>query len=358
MSLNMRLSRRFGLSGQQGLSIIELMVALALGALLTIGLVQIFTSNSQTFRLNEAEARAQEAGRISTDIVSRALRNSGYFGCYPINPVTNNLDTTDDDYQPGLYDYEFDGLSAENAFRPNDAVAGTDFFAVSGLRSSGGVAAEADVVSASIEVDDEGNLEAGSIIMINDCENGDIFEISEVQNDGTTITLVGNNQDNVDGQPGNDFSANAPAACPAGEDCLGSSYDEGVQIRNPYTEIYYIGTGPTGNPALFFRDASGSAVELVDNVVDMAVRFGEGTVNGGVTNWEDNPASVADWGGVMAVQTSFLVRAGQNNVIAQAMSYCFPGWLDCTDDNNLTTAPDQRLYRVYTLTTTLRNRID
>ncbi|WP_203143963.1 PilW family protein [Marinobacter mangrovi] len=347
-----------GLVLQSGLSIVELMVALVLGTLLTMGLVQIFTSNSQTFRLNEADARAQESGRMAVQLVSHALRNAGYFGCYPINPITNNLDSSDEDYDPGMYDFSFQGIAAENADRPTDAVDGTKFFSISGVRANSGIAATKDVVSASMEVSSKGGLKAGSIVMISDCEHGDIFEISsiKVEDDGAKITLVAENQDNTEGQPGNDFSANAPAACTV-SDCLSASYSKGVRIRQPFNETYYIGSGPSGN-ALFFRNAAGNAVELVDNVIDMDIRFGEGSVNTGVQNWRENPADVSDWGKVIAVQASFLVRAGDTNTTLQPMSYCFPGWLDCSDDSNQTKAADRRLYRVYTQTTSLRNRID
>lgn len=342
---------------QSGLSIIELLVALALGALLTVGLVQIFTSNSQTFRVNEAEARSQETGRVVTDVVSRALRNAGYFGCFPVNDVTNNLDVTDEDYDASIHVFSVEGLSAEDAERPADAIAGTDFFRVSGLRTVGAVAADADVNSSSISVKDDGGLVAGNIVMINDCKNGDVFEISVVQDNGSDFTLVANNQDSQAGQPGNDFSLNAPAACTIAP-CLGATYSKGVRVRRIFNESYYIGTGASGNPAFFLDAGAGAAaVEVADNVLGMQVRFGEGTVANGVQNWRDNAAAVGEWGNVIAVQISFLVRAGEGDVLAQAMSYCYPGWLDCSVAGNQTAAPDSRLYRVYTLTTSIRNRI-
>src|SRR5690606_31179128 len=103
---------------QGGLSIIELMIALALGSVLTLGLVQIFSSNSQSFRLNDSSARVQESGRIAADILSRALRNAGFFGCFPINPIVNNLDDTDGDYDNALHNFRVEGISAESALRP------------------------------------------------------------------------------------------------------------------------------------------------------------------------------------------------------------------------------------------------
>ena len=103
---------------QSGLSLIELMIALLLGSILTVALVQIFTSNSQSFRSNQSMARSAESGRIAVDILARAIRNAGFFGCYPITSLTNNLDSTDGNYNALLHGYSTFGVSADNAERP------------------------------------------------------------------------------------------------------------------------------------------------------------------------------------------------------------------------------------------------
>ena len=342
---------------QAGLSLVELMVALVLGALLTVGIVQIFTSNSQSFRINTSEARVQETGRIAIDMMARAIRNAGYFGCFPVNPIANNLDSTDDDYSPGLHEFNYDGLVSDNGSRPGNALANTDHLRLSGVRGGSGVVATADVTSTVFTVDRQGGLGEGDIVMISDCENGDIFELESIEDNGTNFTITAVQQNNADDRPGNDFSLNAPAGCPVGDDCFASVYPQGVRIKQPYTETYYVGTGASGAPALFV-DGGGPDVEIAENVVDLDFLYGESATPGGpVQNWRDANA-VGDWGNVGAVQTSILIRSEEDNVLTDAMQYCFPGWLDCTSAGNLTTANDRRLYRVYTLTTAIRNRVD
>src|SRR5690554_171960 len=158
---------------QQGLSIVELMIALVLGALVTLGVVQIFTSNSQSFRINEAGARAQESGRIASDILARALRNAGYFGCYPVNGIINNLNTSGDGYDKSLHNFRVEGITAEANLRPERAIAGTDFFMVSGLQSDGvSISSMEQVNAASFKVTKRGTLQPGDIVMISDCESG------------------------------------------------------------------------------------------------------------------------------------------------------------------------------------------
>lgn len=63
---------------QQGLSLVELMVALVLGMLLMTGVIQVFLSSKQTYAANEANARIQENGRFALDFISRSARLGGY----------------------------------------------------------------------------------------------------------------------------------------------------------------------------------------------------------------------------------------------------------------------------------------
>lgn len=340
---------------QRGLSIVEIMIALLLGTLLTFGVVQIFTSNSQTFRLTDADARAQEAGRTAVDILSRALRNAGYFGCFPVNGIHNNLDTTDSDYSAALHDIRSEGIYAHSSVRPAAALANTDFFLVSGARSNGtSIAVTAETTNAaSIPLSTQGGLARGDIVMVSDCSHGDIIEISNLQGSGGSITLVA---DTSDGTPGNDFTGNSPAGCSAAGSCLSARYGTDARVMPVYNETYYIASSG-GNTGLYLRDSTGAAAELVSGIVNMRVRYGRGTAETGVQNWVE-AASVSDWSEVIAAQVSLLVQAGSDNLLPEAQQYCFPGWQNCDGATvAFTTAPDRRLYRVYTFTASLRNRI-
>ncbi|WP_163836630.1 PilW family protein [Spartinivicinus ruber] len=63
---------------QQGLSLVELMIAILLGLILTAASLQIFQSLSMTFRHNSQLARTQENGRFSLELLSRDIRMAGY----------------------------------------------------------------------------------------------------------------------------------------------------------------------------------------------------------------------------------------------------------------------------------------
>lgn len=70
---NLNFSKR-----QHGLSIVELMVALAVGMVLIAGILQVFLSSKNTYAVNEAMSRVQENGRFALEFIARSARQAGY----------------------------------------------------------------------------------------------------------------------------------------------------------------------------------------------------------------------------------------------------------------------------------------
>jgi type IV pilus assembly protein PilW len=64
----------------RGLSMIELMVALTIGALLLAGAVSVYMQSRNTYRTNDTAARMQEVGRYALDVISPDVRLAGYWG--------------------------------------------------------------------------------------------------------------------------------------------------------------------------------------------------------------------------------------------------------------------------------------
>lgn len=61
-----------------GFSLIELMIALLLGSLITLAALQLFSTNNQAFQLQRGLTDVQEQGRFGLDFISRQLRMMGY----------------------------------------------------------------------------------------------------------------------------------------------------------------------------------------------------------------------------------------------------------------------------------------
>lgn len=66
---------------QRGVSLIELMVAMLIGVLLILGLVQVFSASRTAYQLSSGLARAQENGRFAMEMLQRDLRVAGHMGC-------------------------------------------------------------------------------------------------------------------------------------------------------------------------------------------------------------------------------------------------------------------------------------
>lgn len=73
-----------------GLSLIELMVAIALGLILVAVVVQIYVGTKATYNKQEDLSRLQENGRIALDVIGRTARIVG-FKSNPTNALTGPL---------------------------------------------------------------------------------------------------------------------------------------------------------------------------------------------------------------------------------------------------------------------------
>jgi type IV pilus assembly protein PilW len=66
---------------QAGLSLVELLIAMALGVVLLLGLIQIFEGTRASFNAADARARIQESGRFALEFIRRDARMVGHMGC-------------------------------------------------------------------------------------------------------------------------------------------------------------------------------------------------------------------------------------------------------------------------------------
>jgi type IV pilus assembly protein PilW len=74
---------------QSGLSLIELMIALSIGLFLVTGIIQLFISSKQTYRLQDNLSQLQENGRFAVDTLSKEIRMAGNYKNNNINKYCN-----------------------------------------------------------------------------------------------------------------------------------------------------------------------------------------------------------------------------------------------------------------------------
>ena len=79
--MSVRRENRMIYSQQQGLSLLEIMIALLISTFLLLGVIQTFINAQTTYRLQESMSRMQEGGSLALEIIGRDLRATGYWGC-------------------------------------------------------------------------------------------------------------------------------------------------------------------------------------------------------------------------------------------------------------------------------------
>ncbi len=65
---------------QRGLSLIELLVALAIGAVLVFGATQVYVNSRKTYDTNETVARVQETARFAMSVLEPDIRLANFWG--------------------------------------------------------------------------------------------------------------------------------------------------------------------------------------------------------------------------------------------------------------------------------------
>lgn len=65
---------------EQGLSLIELLVALAIGSVLIVGAVYVYSQSRTTYAVNDIVARLQEDARYAMSVIEPDVQLAGYYG--------------------------------------------------------------------------------------------------------------------------------------------------------------------------------------------------------------------------------------------------------------------------------------
>ncbi|MBN1238035.1 MAG: PilW family protein [Gammaproteobacteria bacterium] len=360
---------------QRGVTLVELMVALVLGLVLTGGAIQIFVGNRTTYAFNEGLSRLQENGRFAVDTLNYRVRMAGYFGCLPDITVYNNLNNNTAlafDFDNGLQGFEAAGTSPGQTFAAasSDPANGGTFAPVLPAGISGNVIPGSDVIvirnvsasshalvspyndSAQIFADAEPtDYIEGEIGIVSDCQKASVFQITNIDNNtGSGAFGVNMTHSMATFTPGNS-TPNWDSS---------QEYGAGAELLRAETWIYYVGATADGPPALFQQrlqlDAGTSTValvaeELVEAVDTMQLLYG---IDADGDNDLDNYVTannVTDWTEVLTVRVGLLMRSpDEYGSEIDTQEY---------DVNGTTFDPvdDRRVRQVFTTTIALRNRL-
>ena len=318
------------LKSSRGFSMVELMVAIVIGLVLLAGVSSVMVSTKRSYNTQDSLGRLQENARIAMVILERALRNAGYIGCnidpnnvttvvdQSADPISFNLANLLEGSENGSNWYPSGSTLAstlkDSSGNPVTPRAGTDLIYVRGAESAGTLQLKGKMnnQSASLKVDSPSGIVAGQILILSDCSSTDIFQATGVNTSAPFDNIIHNT--------GSSTPGNVPLQ---GGAKLSKPYGEDAKLMSFQSTIYYIGTGKSGEPALFRRrialDGSFLTEELVEGIENLQVLYGEDT-NGdripdpkpGETYPYRKAGDVTNWDNVVAVRFGIVARALAN----------------------------------------------
>lgn len=320
MSMNNRPPSR--LSRQQGLSLLEILVAMGLGLILIAGATNLFIGSSQTFRTNESLSRMQEETRFALNRMQRDVRSAGFQGCAPA--VENRVATGGNELQDLLFGgqallgWEHAGTGPGQTRTINDYAVGD----AGNWTSSAGLALPGELAGAVVNGTDVlvvATVERSAASFSPGGEAGDgnplvVDPDHSIGQGGVALVTDGNCiSGNLARNTNN--SASALTFSSSGNTANGLSFavDANSEIFHYQIRAYYVGLSDD-QPALFSQRLDGAdgtaAIELVRGVESMQVLYGEAGSNNAVVAEAYRPADqVTDWENVVSARVALLMRS-------------------------------------------------
>lgn len=351
------------------MTLVELMIAMVLGLLVLMAIVQIFIGQRQTFALAEATNQVQESGRIGLEFLGRAGRNADYWGCLAEpGDLESNLnqggsDSAAFDFSRGLgiYNGPLDDMEDLDAVPDSDVAVFRGADGGSGARVDHEAGNSGGVKTLSGR-DLTRYVDPGDLMLMADCEGGEIFQATAVSEQQVR------HQPGANMEPGNASNQ------------LDTEPGQGARLMGVDTRRFFVAETGDGRSLMVQEMVRTSAAggpgggggsttvelgpprEVVSGVDSMQIMLGlDDDGDGAIDTWEEPPSEGGDESlldEALGLRISLLVRSVNDDVTEEPQSFCFPAWRDCSEDGEgLQTADDRHLYRVYSTSMTIRNRM-
>jgi len=405
-------SRRQGLHSA-GMTLVEIMVALAVGVVLLAGLMQVWSSSRSTYRLAEAQARVQENGRFAIQALASELRATRSPACQSValGEALDSLNVNACSLLTGSTPAACNGtpvLTTTGAMgfdSSNGVPTGGWMDALPGVQGSGiqreverrwlrgdvivswGVRGDGVYVDApggitanrtgTVDIQTFSNdLNAGNLALITDCKSADIFEVTGASavtpGQPSRLSFNGGPSANTSGQLSYAYNwrgATTLAARPRNRArlypfeykvlfvCCMDLRDGFVQ-SSPGT-VARCNTNPDKyRPALcrWTTAGGGQTEQLVGDIADMRVTY-DGESGG--SRFRDQTATPDAawvqgqglWDSVDSLRVQLLATWGDGVLIETAQ----PNNAGAQADLGFGMSPDRRLYQAFDLTTATRS---
>lgn len=357
---------------EQGFTIIEIMVALAISALLIGGITQVFISFKQTDRIATALARMQESTRLANDLFMQDIRHIGFAGCLDPREAASGVTVLPTDAEDHIKEFQAQsirGWDVDNYTWGTDedltdidnddvrnAIINSDAFRAQFL-SQTSIPLSSDMAGPSSDIALGNNIfgiEQGDVVAVGSCDFVDIFQVTNAPADPVTLehSTTANTSSNVS-----------------------EAYTTEDNVRLFLSNTYFVGnTGRTNNAgtaihALYRRDLQGNIEEVVEGVENMQVLYGqevavsskseENTIRFVTADTLNADAGTSNdkWPDVTVIKIGLLL-ASTDPVLATADTNVYQVMDQAIgpQDTTITYADDRRLRRVVNMSINVRNR--
>jgi type IV pilus assembly protein PilW len=339
----------------RGFTLVELMVGLTVGLLVSVASISVFVSTRKLQTVGSAKSHMGENARLAMELMEKDFRSAGFLGCKPLledAPVSLLAASGGlflDSASGGLGGSHGDG----SAFTPalNDTFAGlpqppsasSDVVSVRVPIEplSLGLAAPMTTSSGvpSVGANTPGNaILSGDIVLIANCKAGAMFQVTEAS-PATTGALT-------HGTGGSFYPGNATSD-------LQQAFHGDAAVYRLATHHYYIapsvlhvGTNSMWRYTFPNNDGSANPQEVVQGVDRMLVTYGIDAGDQTVSKYVD-ASGVTSWSSVIAARIRLLTASVADNVTLGLQAASFAG------TNVVPT--DHRLRSELTQVVTLRN---
>lgn len=326
----------------QGFSLVEVMVALTIGLILTLGMVGLMGGNAQNLRITESLSESQENARMAFELIAREARQARDTSCGPLDsssvrkldPAAANPDWWEEWWPLRGFAGNEDAGAADFGDDKAERVAGTQALQLQETEDVALINSIPSTTTVQLK-DNTPDFAQNAIIVICDMDNASLHRVTAVA--GNTLTI-------------------SPAVSISDPD------NPQFQAARYYAATWYIGNNgraEEGGRSLYRARlaANGNIVreEILPGVVDMAIRYhSKGAPSGNFMEVDDDDLTDPDnltktqsnWGQINTIELTLVTESTQRNVATPNAG---------ADDNGLTSQADRRLRRTLTHIIALRN---
>lgn len=346
------MKRRLHRQAQQGMTLVELMVGLAIGMFVVAVMGTVYVGSKVTFNSQESTSRLQENSRFAVDILAADLRMAGFRGCNgqtgaqsAVKNTLNSASSLTYNFSRGIAASHYTGsnwlpaldasLSALSPATTGDVIT---IYRPSG--SGHALTAEMSDGSADLQISATANIASGDLLVVTDCAGAAVFQATN-SNPGSSGTIE--HQTGVSGLTPGVATVN-----------LGRAYLQDALVYRAQAITYYLAPSARqpGLLALWSYATPGygaadTALELITGVERMTATFGIDTNGDQAADKFVTADGVTDWTLVMSARLELLLDSPDANTTTVPQSYVFGG--------TTITPGDKRMRTVVSLVTSLRN---